>query len=171
MITAAPIDAPISLCSLSMAAPTKRQPMPAPTTTCAAATSSPGGLELVRPPRWAMALISIGPIMKAAGRRSRRPTVAPTRPQAISIGIVLPVVAGRAMHHGQHAGLRAVHQPVPDRDGHHDGEDAQRMGKRDGALLAAHRAAHDGHVVQPARHGGEVAGLALFQSVVRRSQK
>ena len=83
MITAAPIEAAISLCSLSIAAPTKRQPMPAPTTTWAAATSSPGGLEAVKPPRWAMALQTIGPIMKAAGRRSVRATAAPIRPQAI----------------------------------------------------------------------------------------
>jgi len=57
--------------------------MPQPTTTCAAATSWPGGFEPVSPARWAIALAISGPIMKAAGRRSSRPTAAPTMPQAI----------------------------------------------------------------------------------------
>ena len=85
MITAAPTDGRHLLVHLSIAAPTKRQPMPAPTTTCAAATSSPGGLEAVKPLRWTAALKIIGPIMKAAGRRSRRAMAAPVMPQAIRI--------------------------------------------------------------------------------------
>ena len=84
MITAAPTEAAISLCNRSIAAPTKRQPMPAPTTTCAAATSSPGGRDAVKPPRWTPALKIIGPIMKAAGNRSSLPTVAPAKPQPMS---------------------------------------------------------------------------------------
>ena len=78
------MEAAISLCRLSKFVPTKRQPMPVPTTTWAAATRNPGGVELVRPPRWTMALAIIGPIMKAAGSRSRRPTMAPAMPQPIS---------------------------------------------------------------------------------------
>ena len=65
-------------------------------------------------------------------------------------GIVLPVVAGGSVDHGEDAGLGSVHQPVPDRDGEHDRQDAQRMRERDRALLAARRdpylrIAADGH--------------------------
>jgi len=50
------------------------------------ATSSTGGFGVgdVGPRDGLMALISIGPIMKLAGSRSRRPTTAPIRPQPIS---------------------------------------------------------------------------------------
>ena len=50
--------------------PTNRAPMAAPSTTCAAAISSPGGCAATTPLRCSAALSTKGPTSWAAGTRS-----------------------------------------------------------------------------------------------------
>ena len=140
--------------------PGKRMPIDVPMMSCAAATTSRGGAASVRPARCTAALPIIAPVRAGAGsrkRRAREDAGNGAGGQQHDVDRRDRGAAGGGARDRRHLGQG----PEQERYGHDDQEDPRRMGQADRPVVAAHGAAQQDHLVQPARHAGEIRGARI----------